>query len=130
MISVPSRTAARCDCLSTYEALANCSPACCRLRPSVISPNSVPTLWQVRLWDISYLRELRHMHERKGDDDDDDDEDEDEDEDEATAVAGRDEDEDEDEEEEVVAIQPRKKVKPLTAGRAAIKMTSDFFSDM
>ena len=65
----------------------------------------------VRLWDIAYLRELRHMHEDKRDDDDS-------------------EDEDEEEEEEEVAFQPRKKVKPLTQGRAAIKMGADFFGDM
>ena len=70
------------------------------------------------------------------DDDDDDDEEEEEEEEEAAAAAaeavGGEEDEEEGEEEDAeVALQPRKKVKPLTQGsRSAIKMGSDFFSDM
>ena len=92
---------------------------------------------QVRLWDIAYLRELRHMHEHKGDDDDDDDDDDEEEEDDeeeaaaAEAVGGEEDEEEEEEEDEEIAFQPRKKVKPLTQGtRSAIKMGSDFFSDM
>ena len=82
----------------------------------------------VRLWDIAYLRELRHMHEDKRDDDDSEDEDEEEEEEEEQQ---QEEQEDgEEEEEDEVAFQPRKKVKPLTQGRAAIKMGADFFSGM
>ena len=80
----------------------------------------------VRLWDIAYLRELRHMHEDKRDDDDSAAEEEEEEQQEE-----QEEQEDgEEEEEEEVAFQPRKKVKPLTQGRAAIKMGADFFGDM
>ncbi len=82
----------------------------------------------VRLWDIGYLHELRHMHRRKGAKDDEDEDDEGDEEADVEGAGEGEEDEDEDQEE--VAPASRKKVKPLKHGHAAIKMTSDFFSDM
>ena len=65
----------------------------------------------------------RHMHEDKRDDDDSEEEEEEQQGEEEGEEDG------EEEEEEEVAFQPRKKVKPLTQGRAAIKMGADFFGD-
>ena len=50
----------------------------------------------VRLWDIGYLHELRHMHRRKGAKDDEDEDDEDDEGDEGHEDDEGDENDDED----------------------------------
>ena len=91
----------------------------------------------VRLWDIAYLKELRHMERNAGgEDEDEDDSDDDPDEVEKAVAAAdaeggaADEEDDESEEEVAAAPPPRKKMKALKSGHAAIKMGADFFSDM
>ena len=82
--------------------------------------------------EIQLQEQLEELNDEEEDDEEAEEAEEAEEEEEEEEEEEQEEQEDgeEEEEEEEVAFQPRKKVKPLTQGRAAIKMGADFFGDM